>query len=379
MSDLFRQSLNGAPPRLRPDPIALPEHDEYLSSDSSSSSADSAASVNTVRPSSREQAALATHWTHYFSEELFLQKQDEQQTAKYHVYLTSPADVKKGPLFICHHGAGASGLSFAMLAQDLRHRLPGAGVLSLEARAHGSCVTNAAGEDTLDFSIEALAADALNMINLTKEEKGWPTLPPTILVGHSLGGAVVTDLAASNALGPNLIGFCVLDVVEGSALEALSHMRTYLSSRPSIFNDIEEATNWHTRSRTIRHHESAQVSVPSLLTQLPSGKYVWRTDLNATAPWWEGWFKGMSQKFLKGRGAKMLILAGTDRLDKDLMIGQMQGKFQLVVLPEAGHFIQEDVPDRTAELLVEFFKRNDRSTLVLPPKVSDLIAQGKKV
>ena len=75
----------------------------------------------------------------------------------------------------------------------------------------------------------------------------------------------------------------------------------------------------------------------------------------------------------------MLILAGTDRLDRELMIGQMQGKFQLVVLPEAGHFVQEDVPERTAELLVEFFRRNDRSALVLPPKVSEMIAMGKKV
>ena len=55
------------------------------------------------------------------------------------------------------------------------------------------------------------------------------------------------------------------------------------------------------------------------------------------------------------------------------------GKFQLTVIPEAGHFIQEDVPEKTANLMIEFFKRNDRSSLVLPPKVSDLIAQGKKV
>ena len=75
----------------------------------------------------------------------------------------------------------------------------------------------------------------------------------------------------------------------------------------------------------------------------------------------------------------MLVLAGTDRLDRELMIGQMQGKFQLVVLPEAGHFIQEDVPERTAELMVEFFRRNDRSAMVLPPKVSEMIAMGKKV
>ncbi|KAH0142552.1 hypothetical protein KCU67_g13961, partial [Aureobasidium melanogenum] len=87
----------------------------------------------------------------------------------------------------------------------------------------------------------------------------------------------------------------------------------------------------------------------------------------------------MSGLFLRGRAAKALVLAGTDRLDKELMVGQMQGKFQLTVIPEAGHFIQEDVPEKTAHLMIEFFKRNDRSSLVLPPKVSDLLAQGKRV
>lgn len=37
------------------------------------------------------------------------------------------------------------------------------------------------------------------------------------------------------------------------------------------------------------------------------------------------WFTGLSQKFLNCRTAKLLLLAGTDRLDKDLLIGQMQG------------------------------------------------------
>lgn len=55
------------------------------------------------------------------------------------------------------------------------------------------------------------------------------------------------------------------------------------------------------------------------------------------------------------------------------------GKFQLTVIAEAGHFIQEDCPEKMAQLAVEFFKRNDRSAMVLPPKVSDLLAQGKKV
>jgi protein phosphatase methylesterase 1 len=45
------------------------------------------------------------------------------------------------------------------------------------------------------------------------------------------------------------------------------------------------------------------------------------------------------------------------RLDKTLTIGQMQGKFQLVLMPAAGHAIQEDEPDKTAEHVRQFLQR----------------------
>ena len=52
----------------------------------------------------------------------------------------------------------------------------------------------------------------------------------------------------------------------------------------------------------------------------------------------------------------------------------LTGKYQLQVFPEAGHFIQEDQPVRTAQVLADFYRRNDRSALVLPPKVADIQA-----
>ena len=104
--------------------------------------------------------------------------------------------------------------------------------------------------------------------------------------------------------------------------------------------------------------------------------FTWRTDLSATKPFWENWFVGLSSKFLDSRAGKLLILAGTDRLDKELIIGQMQGKYQLQVFPDAGHFVHEDQPLKTAQVVADFYRRNDRSALVLPPKVGELIKQG---
>ena len=60
-----------------------------------------------------------------------------------------------------------------------------------------------------------------------------------------------------------------------------------------------------------------------------------------------------------------------------LQIGQMQGKFQMQIFPDAGHFLHEDQPAKTAGVLADFYRRNDRGALVLPPKVGQGYGLGK--
>jgi protein phosphatase methylesterase 1 len=266
-------------------------------------------------------------WTTYFERELFLESVTESTTIIYHAYLTSP--VGTAPLFITHHGAGSSGLSFAALTAEIRKRLPSAGILSLDARGHGS-TSITPEQETLDLSLETLSADLLFVIDKAKSQMGWKEMPSLVLIGHSLGGAVVTNVAKGGVLGNALLGYAVLDVVEGSAMDALQSMQTYLSTRPVGFPSLESGIEWHIRSRTIRNSISARTSVPALLKfdeeMRGSRAWTWRTDLASTQPFWEGWFVGLSKKFLEARGGKLLLLAGTDRLDKELTIGQMQGR-----------------------------------------------------
>ena len=280
------------------------------------------------RRSNRTKTLEQTPWTTYFERDLHLKS--PTTTLTHHAYLNSPAaPTSKSPLFVCHHGAGSSGLSFALLSSEIRKLLPSAGILSIDARGHGS--TTDSSDQELDLSLDTLTDDLLFVVGETKEVMQWGDMPPVILVGHSLGGAVVTTLAERGDLGACVLGFAVLDVVEGSAMDALQSMITYLSTRPSGFPSVASGIDWHLRSRTLRNTASARASVPPLLVREGEGgkAWRWRTDLAATQRFWEGWFAGMSKKFLEARGGKLLLLAGTDRLDTELTIGQMQGEFHL--------------------------------------------------
>lgn len=324
MSDLAKHFAMAKLASLPPPESLAEEPPEY---EDDSSSASSMSSTGTVIPSSTLRPAPAIHWSDYFTQEFYLdQDRPGQGHAKFHVYLTPPVNAK-APLLVLHHGAGSSAMTFALMAKEVRKAMPGIGILAVEARDHGSVVWNSDGEVDNNLSIDLLSQDLLDMLHLTQAKAGWKEVPTIVLIGHSLGGAVVTDAANKGLLGNKLLGFGVLDVVEGSAIETLTHMQTYLASRPKSFPSLPAAIEWHIRSRTLRNPQSARASVPSLVLQTPDGRWAWRTELASTEPYWENWFTGMSGKFLKGKGAKLLLLAGTDRLDKELMIGQMQGMF----------------------------------------------------
>ena len=71
------------------------------------------------------------------------------------------------------------------------------------------------------------------------------------------------------------------------------------------------------------------------------------------------------------------MLAGTDRLDKELMIGQMQGKFQMVVLPASGHCVTPLTPLPFTQSFRFFFHQcslSDPTPVPPPPPPSPRLA-----
>lgn len=90
--------------------------------------------------------------------------------------------------------------------------------------------------------------------------------PDIMLVGHSMGGAICVHIAHME-LVPTLIGCVVIDVVEGTAMEALASMQSFLRSRPQHFKSIQQAIEWSVRSGQIRNVASAKVSMPGQIVK----------------------------------------------------------------------------------------------------------------
>uniref|UniRef100_A0A668UZA5 Protein phosphatase methylesterase 1 n=1 Tax=Oreochromis aureus TaxID=47969 RepID=A0A668UZA5_OREAU len=279
-----------------------------------------------------------------------------------------------GPVLLLLHGGGHSALSWAVFTAIIYSRI-NCRVVAMDLRAHGRL------QDTASFY---LCTD----IGKVVEALYGDNPPPIMLIGHSMGGAIAVHTATANHI-PSLLGLCVIDVVEGTAMDALNSMQNFLRSRPKTFKSLENAIEWSVKSGQIRNIESARVSmggqVKKCVWALSSLQYVlwvsnkesskkrakeddqetkkesiftWRVELSKTEKYWEGWFKGLSALFLTTPVPKLLLLAGVDRLDKDLTIGQMQGKFQMQVLPQCGHAVHEDAPEKVADALATFMVRH---------------------
>ncbi|XP_043281300.1 protein phosphatase methylesterase 1 [Venturia canescens] len=327
-------------------------------------------------------------WNPYFEESKDVKLGDNT----FHIYTTG----SEGPMLVLLHGGGYGALTWAEFTKSIMTMVV-CKVMAIDLRGHGDSRTTS----DEDLQVDTLAKDVAAVIESAAPHDS------IILVGHSMGGAVAVRTAP---LLQNLAGLTVIDVVEGTAMDALASMQSFLRSRPSTFSTIPQAIEWCVRSGQIRNVTSAKVSVPGQIKNIHTDKlatheiedllnnsnhevdhveepvlqrddviqeeetasmpppvvsnhsgnknYTWRIDLAKTEQYWSGWFKGLSAAFLNVAAPKMLLLAGVDRLDRELTVGQMQGKFQMQVLPACGHAVHEDVPDKVAEAIATFMVRH---------------------
>ena len=189
-------------------------------------------------------------WKKYFPHQIFIDKTIP-------IYYNN---TNKGPILFCLHGAGHSALSFSLLsAISNNYRL-----VSYDFRAHAFNTTQP--ED--DLSMATLVADTekvlLKIIELFPKEN-------IIILGHSLGGAVAVKTCVNifktefnKDLYNKIQGLIVVDVIEGSAMEALPFMKSVIEKKQKEFNSVNEAISYMASSQ-IRNLESCRISIPPLL------------------------------------------------------------------------------------------------------------------
>ncbi|KAI8854948.1 protein-tyrosine phosphatase-like protein [Chytridium lagenaria] len=218
-----------------------------------------------------------------------------------------------GPLILFHHGGGHTSLTWYLVANQLAKEME-CTILMYDCRGHGETHTS----DDEDFSLTTLANDLAAVVKVVGE-----TSSEVVLVG--IEAALKTGLK-------NVIGVVMVDVVE----VCLNQLKV----------------------KHIRNSKIAPLLIPPQLQKVGE-KYVWRTDLAKTEPFWNEWFTNLSEKFLSVKAGRLLVLA-----DKALTIAQMQGKFQMVVYSECGHSVHEEEPEKFAKLLKEFYARNQRNVVI---------------
>jgi protein phosphatase methylesterase 1 len=95
-----------------------------------------------------------------------------------------------------------------------------------------------------------LSAEILDYIQNNFEQN-------VILVGHSMGGAIATHLAKEREVS----GLLVIDVVEGTALEALEFMEGMATNRKKSFTDPSEVIDWYLKGGMVKNRESLRMTV----------------------------------------------------------------------------------------------------------------------
>jgi hypothetical protein len=164
----------------------------------------------------------AVPWNTYFAQ-TFRVPSPRNPSQSFNVYYTPPS-ADNAPVYVFHHGAGSSGLSFAICAGILKESIH-CGIIAFDVRYHGA--TDIA-EDKKEWELEldVLARDEVDVVQGVAryaqwEKENWPDL---ILVGHRYvipKGITIPSPLASNGkscfpiilLGSGFLSSCCSSVL----------------------------------------------------------------------------------------------------------------------------------------------------------------------
>ncbi len=266
-----------------------------------------------------------------------------------HFHVTEWGDEAGWPVVMLH-GIRGYAETFAGLAQALQ---PGMRVVALDQRGRGDTDWDPQQNYYTDAYVADLAAlaDALGLQRFD-------------LLGHSMGGINAIVYAAQN---PGRVRRLVIEDAGPGAFEASAgaqRIRHEFSATPVWFGSWEQASEFMRGLRPSVTEAARQQRLRSMLKPLPEGGFTWRYD-----------HVGIANTRLAPDPARIVDLAAhvpliacetlvvrggrSDYLQPE-MVARMQAAnplIEAVEIPDAGHYVHDDQPERFAQAVGGFLRR----------------------
>jgi pimeloyl-ACP methyl ester carboxylesterase len=232
------------------------------------------------------------------------------------------------------HCGGGNASWWSHLAPTLARRFH---VLALDFRGHGES----------DYPNELVVGAFSDDVEALLEHLGTPLVS---LVGHSMGGHIALDHAARHE---SIASLALIDITRGAERRSRRATRLALTLRRTYATREEAIRRYQfvPRARHVSASLRASIAAASLRRE-PDGRFGYAFDRR--------WFSVPSRPkpdlgrircptlLLRGCESELLTHEGAMEVTDELADGQLRE------IPEAGHHVQMDQPERVLEALTSF-------------------------
>lgn len=255
-----------------------------------------------------------------------------------------------GPRLLCLHGWLDNAASFLPLAPHLA----ACDLVALDLPGHGASAHRAPG---YDYAFVDWVHDVLDAMDAL----GWPQAD---LLGHSMGGAIATAVAAAAPARVRRLALVeALGPISGDPLQAGKRLRDAVAARRAVaprpvrvIPDIDTAV----AARLAASHmapEAARLIVERNLRPVEGG-HAWRSDPRLTLPSALRLTEETVQSLLRAIEAPVLVIAATPSPPyftpavRDARLACLANGRAVVF--DGGHHLHMEQPARVAAPLLEF-------------------------
>ena len=257
----------------------------------------------------------------------------------------------QGPKLLCLHGWLDNAASFA----PLMPRLSGFDLVALDLPGHGASAHRLPGYDYVFVDWIHDVLDALDAL-------GWPRAS---LLGHSMGGAIATVVAASAPERVHKLALIeALGPISGKPEEAGARLKLAVAARRAldpdkparVIADIESAVDARLSASNMTR-AAAQLIVERNLRAVPGG-FAWRSDPRLTLPGHIRTDEAFVRNWIHAIHAPTLVIAAEPSppyFTAEMRAGRLaELRDGRVAVIAGGHHLHMEQPDVVAEVLNGF-------------------------